>query len=426
MTDPKKLKPAAEMVKANQAHVLNESKAYRQARDALPAEEIELRRHIVRVAEQRRALPPGGEVTKDYRLDPAIWCRIIDAATQRRITAGCKARHGQREMTRLYSAAAQGLKRTLRLSAAVVAAFGLQTNAQAADTHTAKKETNMTPTLIQGRQGQLSTFRMGADNAGLPIIFVHADPGRALQWNAVMTLLSKKHDVAAFDSRGSGDSTPPANGDYSYEGRAADIGALADAYQMKRFVLVAHSAGAATALQYAALNGDRVAGLMMVDPATDPRAMPAKVRDGFIKDMTGPNSAQAFATYVESIAGPNAKVRKQVLLDAKKLSAEGRAGVAKAAGDWNPEITLNAYKGPMFILSTPATDNAGALYRLVPTIHHEVVSTKGHWIQLDHPALVEKAIAKFMLKLDTKISEITPLQHEPAPTRLLSQTPRGY
>ena len=64
-----KLKPATEMVKANNAHVLNESKAYRQARDALLAEEIELRRHIVRVAEQRRALPPGGEVKKDYSFD---------------------------------------------------------------------------------------------------------------------------------------------------------------------------------------------------------------------------------------------------------------------------------------------------------------------------------------------------------------------
>ena len=57
MTEAKKLKPATEMVKANNAHVLNESKEYRQARDALLAEEIELRRSIVRVAEQRRALP---------------------------------------------------------------------------------------------------------------------------------------------------------------------------------------------------------------------------------------------------------------------------------------------------------------------------------------------------------------------------------
>ena len=51
MTDSNKLTPATEMVKANNAHVLNESKEYRQARDALLAEEIELRRHIVRVAE---------------------------------------------------------------------------------------------------------------------------------------------------------------------------------------------------------------------------------------------------------------------------------------------------------------------------------------------------------------------------------------
>ena len=60
MTEAKNLKPATEMVKANAAHVLNESKAYRQARDALAAEEIELRRHIERVTAQRRSLPSIG------------------------------------------------------------------------------------------------------------------------------------------------------------------------------------------------------------------------------------------------------------------------------------------------------------------------------------------------------------------------------
>lgn len=43
-----------------------ESAEYRRARTALLAEEIELRRHIERVAELRRALPPGREV-KTYR-----------------------------------------------------------------------------------------------------------------------------------------------------------------------------------------------------------------------------------------------------------------------------------------------------------------------------------------------------------------------
>jgi predicted dithiol-disulfide oxidoreductase (DUF899 family) len=44
-----------------------ESTQYREARNALLAEEIELRRHIERVAAQRRALPPGGVVPQDVR-----------------------------------------------------------------------------------------------------------------------------------------------------------------------------------------------------------------------------------------------------------------------------------------------------------------------------------------------------------------------
>jgi predicted dithiol-disulfide oxidoreductase (DUF899 family) len=63
------LKPAAELAKKNGIRFPNESEEYRRARDALLAEEIELRRHIERVAEQRRALPPGGKVAKDYRFE---------------------------------------------------------------------------------------------------------------------------------------------------------------------------------------------------------------------------------------------------------------------------------------------------------------------------------------------------------------------
>ena len=67
MASPKELAPAKELAKKNGVRFPNESDAYRQARDALLAEEIELRRHIERVAEQRRTLPPGGEVAKSYR-----------------------------------------------------------------------------------------------------------------------------------------------------------------------------------------------------------------------------------------------------------------------------------------------------------------------------------------------------------------------
>lgn len=63
------LKPAAELARASHMRFPNESAEYRRAREALLAEEIELRRHIERVAEQRRALPPGGEVKKNYAFE---------------------------------------------------------------------------------------------------------------------------------------------------------------------------------------------------------------------------------------------------------------------------------------------------------------------------------------------------------------------
>jgi predicted dithiol-disulfide oxidoreductase (DUF899 family) len=47
------------------------SPAYEDARRVLLAEEIEFRRHMTRLVEQRRALPPGPVVRKDYRFKDA-------------------------------------------------------------------------------------------------------------------------------------------------------------------------------------------------------------------------------------------------------------------------------------------------------------------------------------------------------------------
>jgi predicted dithiol-disulfide oxidoreductase (DUF899 family) len=46
-----------------------ESVEYRAARNALLAEEMELRRQVERVAAHRRALPAGGIIPEDYEFD---------------------------------------------------------------------------------------------------------------------------------------------------------------------------------------------------------------------------------------------------------------------------------------------------------------------------------------------------------------------
>ena len=81
MTDTQTLVPARQLAETNKARFPNESTEYRAARNALLVEEIELRRHIERVASERRALPLGGRLPQDFELtifrrDLSSWFRL--------------------------------------------------------------------------------------------------------------------------------------------------------------------------------------------------------------------------------------------------------------------------------------------------------------------------------------------------------------
>ena len=61
------LKPAPELARQARTPFPGASAEYDRARQALLAEEIEFRRHMTRLTEQRRALPPGPVIAKNYR-----------------------------------------------------------------------------------------------------------------------------------------------------------------------------------------------------------------------------------------------------------------------------------------------------------------------------------------------------------------------
>jgi predicted dithiol-disulfide oxidoreductase (DUF899 family) len=67
MMDVRTLAPAATLARHAKTPFPGESEAYRKAREELYAEEIEFRRHMTRLTEQRRALPPGPVIEKNYR-----------------------------------------------------------------------------------------------------------------------------------------------------------------------------------------------------------------------------------------------------------------------------------------------------------------------------------------------------------------------
>jgi pimeloyl-ACP methyl ester carboxylesterase len=284
------------------------------------------------------------------------------------------------------------IPRRIFLAALVIAAAHLPASSSADASY--EQEAMMQRFDIAGPQGRLAASKSGA-GVGLPVLFLHGDASRSSHWRLVIERLSGDMPVASFDFRGHGDSEPANDGDYGYQARAADIEAVADAFGWRKFLVVAHSGGGGAALAYAAASPERVAGLLMLDPATDPRSLPQQVRDGFVADLAGPNSLDALKAYYATIAGPNETTREIVLADAETVHPAARHGVGKALADWNPEPTLFGCAAPILIVATRIGDTPAALFRLRKDIPHRILPSDGHWPHLDMPDVVADAVRDF-------------------------------
>lgn len=252
---------------------------------------------------------------------------------------------------------------------------------------------------IKDEQGTLSAINIPGD--GLPVVFVHADPGTAEQWAQIMAEIADLHAAAAYDARGAGTSSPSENGDYSYEARALDLGAVADHFGYRRFAIVAHSGGSAVAMAYASKHPDRVAGLFLLDPPNDPRALPSAAWDQTLSALRGPEGQNVFLNYVVSLAGPDVSVQQRVRADALGIVAEARVGMTEALSRWNPADSYALIRNPLFMLSTANNTQLVKLWRLSDEDHAQS-STSGHWIQLDDPALVVRKLRGFLDRIDTR------------------------
>jgi NMD protein affecting ribosome stability and mRNA decay len=100
--DQHPLEPAEALAARNPIHQLGESEEYRAARQRLLVREYELRRLTESVAAERRALPPGAEVTREYRFEGekgAVKLPTCSAAmTPSSFTATCSVRSARRHV----------------------------------------------------------------------------------------------------------------------------------------------------------------------------------------------------------------------------------------------------------------------------------------------------------------------------------------
>ncbi len=255
-----------------------------------------------------------------------------------------------------------------------------------------------TPRFVEGPQGQL--YLDDGGSGGTPVVLVHSAAGSTTHWEAQLSHLRRTRRAMALDVRGHGRSEPPRDGSYAVAAMGADVVASADALGLKRFILVGHSQGGAVAIAAAAQVPERVAGLVLLDPATDGRLMPKEDAAGLLAALRSPAYAQITEGYWKSLlSGARTEVVEQLLADLHATRAAAIIGGLEAVLSFDPLTPLRAFTFPCLSVITSLTDRPDALHQLLPDLPTERVESTGHWLQLDAPERVNAILDRFLVRV---------------------------
>lgn len=101
--------------------------------------------------------------------------------------------------------------------------------------------------------------------SGAPVVFISGFMGITDIWREQVRVLQESYRCIAFDGRGAGRSDKPLpRVAYGVDRHAHDLGAVLDATNVDRAVLIGHSMGANIACSYALSHPERVAGIVFV------------------------------------------------------------------------------------------------------------------------------------------------------------------
>jgi len=256
-----------------------------------------------------------------------------------------------------------------------------------------------------------------APGAGTPVLYVHGHLASSATWEDVLIAASAGHPAIAVDVPGFGASDRPWPYDYSVVGEARSLFRFLDARGIERAILVGNSLGGAAALLVAADHPERVAGLVLVAPATpeSPIAWPARIlRTPVIGEI-------AFALANRSLAARGLRswqyaraerVTPQAIDDAwRPMTVPGtrRAALAAIRSDPKPHVGLERrVLVPTLIVwgekdrLIPATD-APRVQASIAGSRLVVIPDAGHLPQREQPEAFARAVAEFVTVIDRSV-----------------------
>ncbi len=255
---------------------------------------------------------------------------------------------------------------------------------------------------VEGRQGHLRVDDGGS--GGLPILFVHGNGGNRTQWAPQLRHLRPGRRAAAFDLRGMGESETARNADYSVEGFAEDVAAVADALGFERFVLVGHSYGGAVVAAYAGQHPERLAGLVFADVAGDIRNPPPAQAEALRRGLLPEHYEEFTRRWFEGILVRGTAATKEAVFRSLRATRP-EVFIAATTGlySFDPAAALSAYRGPRIHIASFLADNPAAIHRAFKDMPVRVVPDASHWLMLDRPDDFNRLLNEFLAGLREEV-----------------------
>lgn len=258
---------------------------------------------------------------------------------------------------------------------------------------------------------------------GGPLVCIPSITGHKGTFSALAAELLPRYRVIALDLRGRGDSDKPEAG-YGFAYHARDIIAVADALNLKQFVLVGHSFGATASVYTASLHPDRVKALVLLDGGADPKAETLRAMYHTIKwlNKTYPSVDEYLARQRTAVYHkPWTTALEQYLYEDGALQPDGSVRSKSSAAALEHDLDMHFWSNVWFhlpflrcpVLFLRPTEGllgttghlysdaeASELVRKIPDCRYETVSGGNHYTFLiqDHPP-VAPFIEKFLADL---------------------------
>ncbi|MCP3722430.1 alpha/beta hydrolase [Paraburkholderia sp. CNPSo 3272] len=272
-------------------------------------------------------------------------------------------------------------------------------------------------------EGTRLHYVLGGNQDGETVVLLAGYPESWFAWRKVMPLLAQRYRVIAPDLPGQGDSDRPQGG-YDTQSLATALRTLLGKLGARRYHLAAHDVGAWVAYPYAALFGDEVSSLALLDAGipgiTLPEALPVAPERAWrtwhfafhaVPDLPELLIAGKERAYLEwflrrKTANPQTFTDADIDEYLRVFTKEGglRAGLAyyraaDVSARQNRELSSRGkLRMPILALSADQgsiPDMAGPLRPYADEVQGATLAHCGHFLPEEQPAAVAEALLHF-------------------------------